>query len=133
MSRSTMPARRLSAATAIFAMTAALLAVLAVAPASAADRDCGDFASQRAAQLFYLRQGGPQLDPHGLDADDDGVACDSNPPPTYYGRTLPGKPKPDPKPKPKPPVVIESSVSMTINSVRRIAGERLRVVAKVRP
>ena len=64
-------------------------------PASAADKDCSDFGSQRAAQLFFLRHGGPQSDPHRLDAEGDGVACESNPAPYYYGRTLPGKPQPN--------------------------------------
>ncbi|MGY2703330.1 endonuclease YncB(thermonuclease family) [Nocardioides sp. HB32] len=50
-----------------------------------ADRDCGDFATQAAAQHFFLDQGGPQRDPHGLDADGDGIACESNPCPCYYG------------------------------------------------
>ncbi len=44
-----------------------------------ADRDCGDFATQAAAQRFYVSQGGPQSDPHRLDDDGDGVACESNP------------------------------------------------------
>jgi endonuclease YncB( thermonuclease family) len=72
-------------------ITAACAAVgLAVAPASAAaDRDCGDFASQKAAQIFYLKAGGPRIDPHGLDAEGDGVACESNPAPYYYGSSLP--------------------------------------------
>ena len=64
---------------------------LAAVPANAvADRDCGDFASQRAAQIFYLKAGGPRVDPHRLDAEGDGVACESNPAPYYYGSTLPG-------------------------------------------
>lgn len=53
-------------------------AALAMAPtASAQDRDCGDFGSQAEAQDFYERAG--PGDPHGLDADGDGRACDSNP------------------------------------------------------
>jgi len=50
------------------------------APAAASavvDRDCGDFASQAAAQNFFLDAGAG--DPHRLDADGDGVACESNP------------------------------------------------------
>lgn len=58
-------------------------------PAQAADKDCGDFASQRAAQIFFVKHGGPRSDPHGLDRDKDGVACDSNGAPYYYGTTLP--------------------------------------------
>jgi|1186.fasta_scaffold305672_2 endonuclease YncB( thermonuclease family) len=63
---------------------------LAAAPANAVvDRDCGDFASQQAAQIFYIQAGGPAVDPHGLDADGDGIACETNPAPYYYGTSLP--------------------------------------------
>lgn len=41
------------------------------------DRDCSDFSTQREAQLFFLREGGPSNDYHGLDRDNDGVACES--------------------------------------------------------
>ncbi|MBK1669635.1 hypothetical protein CKO28_16475 [Rhodovibrio sodomensis] len=41
------------------------------------DRDCSDFATQAAAQAFY-RQAGPG-DPHRLDGDGDGRACESLP------------------------------------------------------
>lgn len=44
-----------------------------------ADRDCGDFGTQAAAQRFFLDAGGPQRDPHRLDADGDGIACETNP------------------------------------------------------
>nr|MDP8943388.1 thermonuclease family protein [Actinomycetota bacterium] len=43
------------------------------------DRDCSDFASQRAAQDYFLSRGGPDRDPDRLDADGDGVACESLP------------------------------------------------------
>lgn len=39
------------------------------------DRDCGDFSSQVAAQAFY-EAAGPG-DPHGLDGDGNGVACET--------------------------------------------------------
>lgn len=56
------------------------LGVATSSPASAfVDRDCGDFKNQAAAQKFYLNAGGPQRDPHRLDADHDGKACDSLP------------------------------------------------------
>jgi endonuclease YncB( thermonuclease family) len=44
---------------------------------SSRDRDCGDFATQAAAQAFY-EQAGPG-DPHRLDGDGDGRACESLP------------------------------------------------------
>lgn len=60
------------------AATAALLAIgIASAPAAAADKDCSDFRSWRAAQNFYKNHGGPRRDPHRLDADRDGIACES--------------------------------------------------------
>ena len=40
-------------------LIAALLAVIWVPPAHAADKDCGDFNTQKAAQEFYINAGGP--------------------------------------------------------------------------
>lgn len=41
------------------------------------DKNCSDFKTQVEAQTFYERQGGPIIDPHDLDRDNDGVACES--------------------------------------------------------
>lgn len=41
------------------------------------DFDCDDFATQYEAQLFYEANG--SSDPHDLDRDNDGLACDWNP------------------------------------------------------
>ena len=41
------------------------------------DRNCGDFATWQEAQDFFLSAGGPDSDPHGLDGNGDGVACQS--------------------------------------------------------
>ncbi len=43
------------------------------------DRDCSDFASHEEAQRFFEAEGGPGRDPHGLDGDGDGLACESLP------------------------------------------------------
>jgi micrococcal nuclease len=43
------------------------------------DRDCSDFSSQREAQAFFEAEGGPGQDPHRLDGDNDGLACESLP------------------------------------------------------
>lgn len=43
------------------------------------DRDCSDFQTQKEAQEFYEGAGGPHQDPHRLDPDKDGVACESLP------------------------------------------------------
>ena len=48
-------------------------------PALAGDKDCSDFPTQRAAQKFFKKHGGPKRDPHRLDADHDGIACEDNP------------------------------------------------------
>lgn len=42
------------------------------------DKDCPDFSSQAQAQAFFQVNGGPGVDPHRLDADDDGVACETH-------------------------------------------------------
>ncbi|CAN5396843.1 hypothetical protein BH09ACT12_BH09ACT12_31050 [soil metagenome] len=73
--------------TALFAILTLTIATLALtttaAPASAPspkkDMNCSDFSTQAAAQRYYIAHGGPGSDPDGLDADDDGVACESNP------------------------------------------------------
>lgn len=59
------------------AAAAALAIGMATQPAMAADKDCSDFSTWRAAQKFYKRHGGPRRDPHRLDADHDGIACES--------------------------------------------------------
>jgi hypothetical protein len=67
----------------------ALLFAALPSSAIAGDKDCADFASQRAAQIFFLKHGGPGRDPHRLDGDDDGVACEDNPCPCYRKKHLP--------------------------------------------
>jgi len=42
-----------------------------------ADKDCGDFSSQEEAQSFFESAGGPEEDPHRLDGDGNGLACES--------------------------------------------------------
>jgi len=41
--------------------------------------NCSDFNSQQAAQRRFEADGGPERDPHRLDNDSDGVACESLP------------------------------------------------------
>lgn len=43
------------------------------------DYDCPDFSTQEEAQEFFESEGGPYDDPHNLDRDGDGVACESLP------------------------------------------------------
>ncbi|MCW2711885.1 MAG: hypothetical protein JWP24_2079, partial [Marmoricola sp.] len=58
--------------------------VLTVPAAHAVDYDCADFDTQAQAQQ-YLTPG----DPHRLDADGDGIACDSLPCPCSSGTPKP--------------------------------------------
>lgn len=41
------------------------------------DYDCSDFSTQKEAQAFFESNGGPSNDPHRLDQDKDGVACET--------------------------------------------------------
>lgn len=41
------------------------------------DRDCSDFSTQQEAQIFFEAAGGPYSDPHKLDSDGDGIACEN--------------------------------------------------------
>lgn len=70
---------------------ASLTAVgLIAAPAAGAkvDKDCSDFPTQRAAQKWFKHHN-PKADPSGLDADHDGIACESNPRPLLERRASP--------------------------------------------
>jgi endonuclease YncB( thermonuclease family) len=82
----------------------ALAAAIAPASARAGDRDCGDFATQAAAQDHFLALGGPAQDPDRLDADHDGIACESNQCPCNRTSTPGGggAPSPDPTASPTP-------------------------------
>ena len=55
------------------------LAVAAPPAALAQDVDCPQFATHEEAQAFFEEAGGPASDPHRLDADDDGLACEDLP------------------------------------------------------
>ncbi|QIK76033.1 thermonuclease family protein [Nocardioides piscis] len=63
--------------TALLAVTTVGAFFLAPPAQAVVDKDCGDFASQSAAQSFFLAAG--PGDPHQLDAEGDGLACESNP------------------------------------------------------
>lgn len=62
----------------IAVLTAVAALAFTAAPASARDKDCSDFPTQKAAQKFFKKHGGPSRDPHRLDADHDGIACEDN-------------------------------------------------------
>ncbi|MEJ7831591.1 MAG: excalibur calcium-binding domain-containing protein, partial [Nocardioides sp.] len=94
------PRRRGSFAALLLSILVALGALTAVPAQGLADRDCGDFATQKGAQDFFINQGGPGSDPHALDAEGDGIACESNPCPcsTYQGGGGGGGTEPSPDP-----------------------------------
>ena len=98
---------------------AAGVGVAPSAQAARVDKDCGDFPSQKAAQIFYLNNN-PAADPHRLDADGDGVVCESNPGPYYFGSN------PNPggggTPAPAPP-----KKDKTIRVVKVVNGQLVKV------
>ena len=63
------------------------------------DQNCSDFDTWAEAQAFFESEGGPASDPHRLDGDGDGIACQSLPGAPSKGST--SKPEPNPTPKPK--------------------------------
>lgn len=122
--------RRLGVALAV--VCAAVL--VAASPANAQDRDCSDFGTQREAQLFFLRHGGPESDPHRLDdayGDGNGIACESLPCPCYHGRSLPNG---DESPPPRRFQTIRSKIirvidgdTIVIKPLERTKRSRYRV------
>jgi hypothetical protein len=70
--------RRLHLAIPALAVVLVSLAFIAEPALAFSDRDCSDFPTQAKAQHFFKRHH-PNRDPHGLDADHDGIACEDNP------------------------------------------------------
>lgn len=58
------------------ALTAAWVLLFASAAGAQGDLDCSDFATQEEAQAVYDQD---PSDPHGLDSDGDGIACETLP------------------------------------------------------
>lgn len=95
--------------------------VVLAGPATAfVDRDCGDFDTQRQAQLFFLEEGGPTHDPHRLDADGDGIACETLPCPCYYDTAPPADATPKKKKKKK-------TLRQPARILRVVDGDTVRV------
>jgi fibronectin type 3 domain-containing protein len=108
----------------LVALLSSVLVALTGPAAHAADADCSDFASQRAAQIFFLNHGGPRRDPHGLDREGDGIACETNPAPYYFGTNPPA---------PKPPPAVRSKLGLKALPTRAIAGERVKLRVQAVP
>jgi hypothetical protein len=115
---------RLGAALSL-AMLTSLLLVPGSSAAWAAGVNCSDFSTQAEAQRFFVNHGGPHSDPEGLDADGDGIACESLPCPCSAGGPPPTAP-------PRPSVV-KSRVSLTLDRSAAIAGEAVRLRVRVSP
>ena len=66
-------------------------------------RNCSDFDTWSEAQSFFESEGGPASDPHRLDRDGDGIACQSLPgaPNNESYSNSPASPGPTPTPKPE--------------------------------
>lgn len=96
------------------------------APASAADLDCADFATQATAQSYFLSRGGPASDPDRLDADGDGIACETNPCPCSYSTTPTTEP---PASTPAPPAQSDPPARMSFYAVVTavVDGDTIRV------
>ncbi|MEV7428308.1 thermonuclease family protein [Nocardioides sp. NPDC092400] len=106
---------------------------LIVSPATAvADKDYGDFATQKAAQDFWAANGGSTSnDPHRLDADGDGGACESNPCPCSTSQSDTGvddgsKPEPQAAQLEQRAEVVKVVDGDTVD-VKLIPGKRARV------
>jgi endonuclease YncB( thermonuclease family) len=113
----------------------AVVGLTAVGASAATDMDCTDFSTQASAQSFFLAAGGPYSDPHFLDSDGDGVACESNPCPCSYG-TTPTTPATTPTPTPTPtqtptpmptPTPTPTPPAEVIHVVRVINGQLIKV------
>lgn len=117
--------KRSGAAALVLALFTGFLILLTPFEAAAFDKDCSDFSNQKRAQIYYLNKGGPQFDPDDLDRDNDGIACDSNPCPCYYGSQVPHQ----------PPArrTVHSRVHLSASYARRIAGEPVRWTISVHP
>ena len=76
-------------------------------PVQIQDYNCSDFGMQSEAQDYFDRAGGPDLDPHRLDTDGDGIACEE-----YF---------PDRLPAPSPPASTRSNTRTPVPTVASTA------------
>jgi len=70
------------------------------------DRNCGDFKTWAEAQDFFEAAGGPTNDPHRLDGDHDGIACESLP-----GAPLSSSATTSVSPTQKPPTAVSTAAT----------------------
>lgn len=110
----------------LFAMTLLATAALtqAPSPAQARDYDCADFANQAEAQEYLLPG-----DPHRLDGDNDGVACEDLPCPCSY--TSPGEGPSEETAPSRPPYHLSRAAARRAArvEVREFVGRNFQVTA----
>jgi endonuclease YncB( thermonuclease family) len=104
------------------------------AGAREADRDCGEFPTQAAAQAFFVEHGGSASDNFDdLDADHDGIACEDDPCPcstTGSGpapEAPPATPEPAPTPEASPEPVVPTGNRLPVTIVRDVDGDTVYV------
>ena len=68
--------RRFRLAVPVLAASLFVLACAAQPALAFRDRDCADFSTQAQAQRFFKKHN-PSRDPHRLDGDNDGIACEA--------------------------------------------------------
>ncbi len=102
-------------------MLCALAALLLTPSTATADLDCADFATQEEAQEHLLPG-----DPYGLDADDDGIACETLPSGGGGGGGDGGSVEPAPPP---PPPKLDKTAAR--NAARSVANRFVRASATV--
>jgi endonuclease YncB( thermonuclease family) len=121
--------KRISLAVLVAAVMLILAPSATAAPATAADLDCADFATQADAQSYFLSRGGPSTDPDRLDGEGDGIACESNPCPCNHSST-PTTPTPSPPPSPTPSPPARTSFYAVVTGV--VDGDTIRVRRGIR-
>jgi endonuclease YncB( thermonuclease family) len=117
----------------VVALMVAFVALALLPSTSVADVDCSDFSTQADAQAYFLAHGGPASDPDRLDADHDGIACESSPCPCNYSTTptasvavpVPAPPPPSPPAAPIPAPVAGHRTSVRIWRV--VDGDTVKV------
>jgi hypothetical protein len=97
----------------VVALAAGVLASIPVSSSSGSGVNCSDFATQAAAQAFFIAHGGPAQDPEGLDGDHDGIACESLPCPCNHSTTPAPTPVPTTTTAPTTPVAAPPAASTT--------------------
>jgi len=102
----------------------AALSLVSVESAHAVDYDCSDFATQEEAQE-YLEPG----DPHNLDADNDGIACEDLPSGGGGGGDGGGGGSFEPPPPPEPPK-LRKAVAKRVARAKAVSFDRLHAQVK---